>query len=76
MTSNGVFSDRGGFIEVANGLVTGSGSNDLVVDKGSWISAYQCVTSSSTGTAPAVSDTNLTGGFNFSNNGGRGFIWA
>lgn len=73
-SGNGAFAAEGGKICITNGEASGF-SNDLAVVTGSWISANGCTTTNGAG-SPDVSDTNLTGGFNFANNGTRGFIWA
>ena len=74
-SNNGATATQGGKIIIAESSVTGSGNDDLSINKGSWMSANSCTTTNGVGT-PDISDTNLTGGFNFADNGNRGFIWS
>lgn len=74
-TANGVIADNGATLIISDGSVTGSVGDDLVIISGSWMVAENTTTTNGTG-SPNVIDTNLTGGFNFSDNGKRGFIWA
>ena len=74
-TSIGVRSSGGSRVVIEDGSVTGSSSDDLNISSGGWINADSCTTTNGAGN-PDVLDTNLTGGFNFANNGDRGFIWA
>lgn len=73
VTANGVFARQGGYVCLQSASVTGSGSNDISIETGSWVTANGCSTTSSAGT-PALADTSATG-FNFADNGNRGFIW-
>jgi hypothetical protein len=72
---NGVIASAGSRICITNGSVTGSGSNDLAVTDGGSMFANGCTTTNGAG-SPNASDTNLTGGFNFSDNGNRGLMWT
>lgn len=74
-SSTGVLAQRGANVCVISGSVSGSSMGDLSVIHGAWISANGCSTTNGSG-SPSLGDTNLTGGFNFADNGGRGFIWV
>lgn len=76
-TGNGVYANEAARVCVTSASVTGFSSNDLAIEKGSWISANGCTTTNGAGT-PNRDDTNLggAGGFNFLDNGTRGFIWS
>lgn len=73
-TGSGALAQRGGKILVSDGSITGSGSNDIAVSGGSVINADGTTTTNGIG-SPDITDTNLTGGFNFADNNNRGFIW-
>lgn len=71
----GVNCVSGAKISVEDGTVTGSGSLDINLAKGAWVTATSCTTTAGVGT-PATADTNMSAGFNFSNNGSKGFLWV
>jgi len=71
----GVNCVSGAKISVEDGTVTGSGSLDINLAKGAWVTATNCTTTAGVGT-PAIADTNMSVGFNFSNNGSKGFLWV
>lgn len=74
-TDYGVRVTNSGRVTSTSGSITGSGTEDLRVEGGGYICAKDCETTDGTG-SPNVNDTNLTGGFNFADNGNRGFIWV
>ena len=71
----GVNCVSGSKVSVEDGSVTGSGSLDINMSKGGWVTATNCTTTAGVGT-PAIADTNMSAGFNFSNNGSKGFLWV
>lgn len=74
-SSNGILVQTAATASVRSSSVTGSGNVDLAVIRGGVISADGTTTTTSVGT-PALADTNLPNGFNFTDNGARGIIWV
>ena len=74
-TTTRVNATSGARVFLEDATITGASNADITVSKGSWVVATGATTSNGTGT-PAVSDTNMSAGFNFVNNGNKGFLWV
>lgn len=73
-TQNCIFTNRGGRIVVNDGNLSHTTGKDISCSGGSWINAKGCQTTTGVGT-PNIADTNVAG-FNFFDNGDKGFIWV